>query len=368
MVKLVVRIVAFFLIFGIILCLLDNCKGSSFEKFVDDIFSFSDNTKDTEDVSCNDIENADPAQLNIYVNIMLSNINQQYVTYNTTNIDISQTITSINTQIDNYYQSITNQTNYINRSNINQNTLINWATDNREFISKLEKQYQNLREKIDILPSEIKKLQKEIRSLEQSLRRNKKHFERYVEKYNRDVIEKENIKYEALIKELNERIEGLSSKIEILSKELGPNTRELDALNKTIKKCINKIKELNIKIDALIENSGNAQETEDADYYYIIDTEDNLKSKGIVSSTGLLGELSITSNPDKNYFAILTNKNKTIKLGREKDRFKLLSDMPSNSYEFRIINNKKVLIITDINNFWSKTKYLIIVKSTTKLN
>lgn len=368
MVKLVVRIVAFFLIFGIILCLLDNCKGSSFEKFVDDIFSFSDNTKDKEDVSCNDIENADPAQLNIYVNIMLSNINQQYVTYNTTNIDISQTIASINTQIDNYYQSITNQTNYINRTNINQNTLINWATDNREFIAKLEKQYQSLRENNDNLLSEIKKLQQEIRSLKESIRRNKEHFKRYVEKYNRDVIEKENIKYAALITELNERIEELSSKIEFLSKELNSNTRNLNELNKTIEECINKIKELNKKIDTLIEKSGNAQETEDVNYYYIIDTEDNLKSKGIVSSNGLLGELSVASNPDKDYFAILTDKNKTIRLGREKDRFELLSDMPSNSYEFRIINNSNILIITDINNFWSKTKYLIIMKSTTKQN
>lgn len=368
MVKLVVKIAAFFIIFAFIIGTLKNCEGGSLDKFIDDIFSFSGNQKDKDSVSYDDIENAEPTQLNVYVNIKLSEINQQYVSINTTNIDISQTITSIDTQIESYNQTVTNQTNYINRTNINQNTLINWATGNREFIAKLEGQYKSLRENNDNLSSEIKKLQKEIRSLNESIRRNKEHFKHYIEKYNRDVIEKENIKYAALINELNERIKELSSKIDFLSKELSSNTRKLNDLNKTIEKCINKITELNKKIDKLIEGSGNIQETEDVNYYYIIDTEENLKSKGIVSSNGLLGELSVTFNPDKDYFAILTDKNKTIRLGREKDRFELLSDMPSNTYEFRIINNSNVLIITDINKFWSKTKYLIIVKSTTKQN
>lgn len=362
MVKLVVRIVAFFVIFGFILGSLKNCEGSSFEKFVDDIFSFSDNTKDKDDVSYDDIKDADPTQLNIYVNIMLSNFNQQYVTCNTTNIDISQTITSIDTQIDNYNQSITNQTNYINRSNINQNTLINWATDNREFISNLERQYQSLKEKFYILPSEIERLRKEIESLEKSIKYNRKHFEKYIKKYNQDVVEKETVRYDALQKELNERIKELSSKVDALSKELNSNKKNLETLKKPIDKFIKKINALNGKIDQLIEQSGKDQVTEDVNYYYIIDTKDRLESKGIVSSSVFSSDLTVVSNPDKEHFAILTDKNKTITLGRERDSFQLLSDMPANSYEFRIINNKKVLIITDIKSFWSKTKYLIIIK------
>lgn len=365
MVKLIVRVVAFFLIFGMILNWLNSCEGSYFDKYLDDIFSSSDNTKDEDDVSYDDIKNADPPQFNIYANIMLSNINQQYVTYNTANIEVSQTIASINTQIDNYDQSITNQTNYVSRSNINQNTLINWATDNREFISKLERQYQSLKDKKkDLLPSksEIDNILKEINKLRKAIEENCSHFEEYIKKYNKDVVKNEEIKYNALQKELNERIEELFTKVNTLSKELKSNEESLKILGRSIDKFIKRINALNKKIDKLIEQSGTEQVTEDINYYYIIDTKDNLKSKGIVSSSVFSSDVSVVSNPDKVHFAILTDKNKTITLGREKDGFKLLSDMPANSYEFRTINNKKVLIITDIKRFWSKTKYLIILK------
>lgn len=360
MVKFVVRIVAFMVILSFLIGSLKNCTGSYFDKFLDDIFSFSSNTKDKDDVSCDDIKNADPTQLNIYANIMLSNINQQYVTYNTTNIDVSQTITSVDTRIENYNQTITNQTNYISRTNINQNTLINWVTDNREFISQLEKQYTNLTGKNNSLQSEIKKLKQEIKSLKKSVDDNRKHFESYIKKYNQDVIENERIKYDALINELKTRIDELSAKVSALSDELKSNTKKIEQLKKSVDKCIKKIDSLNKKLDSLIEQSGTA--LEDVNYYYIIDTKDNLKSKGIVSSSVFSSDLTVASNPDKDHFAILTNKNKTITLGREKDSFELLSDMPVDSYEFRTINNKKVLIITDIKSFWSKTKYLIIIK------
>lgn len=362
MVKFVVRIVAFFVIFAFILGSLKNCEGSSFEKFVDDIFSFSDNAKDKDDVSYDDIKNADPTQLNIYANIMLSNINQQYVTYNTTNIDVSQTIISVDTQIENYNQTITNQTNYISRTNINQNTLINWTTDNREFISRIEKQFAELTDKNNSLQSVINDLKQEIKSLKKSVENNKNHFESYIKKYNQDVIESEKIKYDALINELKARIEALSDKISALSNELKSNTTKIKQLQQSMNKCIKKIDSLNNKLDSLIEQSGKTQEIEDLNYYYIIDTKDNLKSKGVVSSSVFSSDLTVVPNPDKDHFAILTDKNKTITLGREKDSFELLSDMPANSYEFRTINNKKVLIITDIKSFWSKTKYLIIIK------
>ncbi len=127
-------------------------------------------------------------------------------------------------------------------------------------------------------------------------------------------------------------------------------------------KCTKKIDSLNKKLDSLIEQSGKTQEIEDVNYYYIIETKDNLKSKGIVSSSVFSSDLTVASNPDKNHFAILTDKNKTITLERERESFELLTDMTANSNEFRTINNKKILIITDIKSFWSKTKYLVIIK------
>lgn len=370
MVKLVVKICAFFIILGVLISLMDNCQGNSFDKLLDDMFfSSSKETKDSDDVTFDDVEDADPDQFNIYANIILSQISNQYVSCNTTNISISQEIIPINNQIVNINQSISNQNNYISKSSINQNTLINWTTDNRTNISQLNSQYQRLNENIETLKSDIEKLKREFKSLKKAIEKNETHFEKYIRelsiKYKKEVLEAETAKYEAIKREIVKRLNRLSDKISSLEKEIESNSEKLKELDISIKKIIRQLTEINKKLDELIEKSGNIEQAtvdNDVNYYFIIDTEEVLKSKGIISSTGLFGSLTINPNLDKDNFGILTKQNKTIPLGGKEDKFDIISEMPDDSYEFRIINDVKVLIIKDVNKFWSISEYLVIIK------
>ncbi len=376
MVKLVVRIVAFFLIFGLILSWLKSCEGSPLDRWLSKLLDpTEDSGRFSDNITNEDIRNADPTEFNIYVNIAISKLNEQYISCNSTNINISQEINPIYVQIDQYNQTINNQTNYIKNSNINQVSLIEWAENNRTSISLLNDKYNNLNNKIDGLNSELKDLNSKIKSLRNDIESNRKHFSDYIrkleDKYKKqgieiskitEIIKSETEKYNKLQNELKELIEKLTSKVKSLTQELNATKAKLEDLDKSIKKCIKKLEELNKKIDELIKKSGRDPINDDTNYYYIIDTEEKLKAKGIVFSDGLSDELHVVSEPDKSYFALLTDKNKTIKLGKEKDSFEVLSDMPAHSYEFRSINNMKVLTITDLKGFWSKTKYLVIMK------
>lgn len=363
MVKLVVKICAFFIIFGMILGWMKSCEGDYIEKFLDDhFFSSSEKDKDDEEITCKDIENADPDQFYRYVNVKIAQLNQQYISYNSTNTSISQEISSIKNLIEQCNQSISSQTAYISKTNINQPILINWVSENKDNISQLEVA-EDLQAKIEMADSKISRLETEIEDLLRAVNKNKTHFKSYIRKYNKNVIKNETVKYETIVNNFNESIVQLQQKIWALSNELKSYENDLsDLIRRSVKLCIRRLKEINEKLDKAIEQSGRPNE-EDKTYYFIIDTEDELKSKGLVLSGGLFGGLKVTDSPDKEEFALLSEKDKTIMLGEEDMEFDVLSEMPADSYEYRVVNKVKVLIIKDVDRFWSRTAFLIIKKS-----
>lgn len=165
--------------------------------------------------------------------------------------------------------------------------------------------------------------------------------------------------YKTLQKELNENINKLLEKIENLKREVAANNRLLEELKQSIDRCTRELKKINEKLDKLIEQN----DVEDKTYYFIIGTEDDLKSKGLITSGGLFGGLKVTPSPNKELFALLTEKDKTIPLGKEDAVYDVLSDIPVDSYEYRTVNKVKVLIIKDVKTFWSRTEFLIIKQS-----
>ncbi len=73
MVKLVVKIVAFFLVFSMILGWMKRCEGNYIDKLLDDyFFSSSEEDKDDEEISYEDIRQADPDQFYRYVNVKIA--------------------------------------------------------------------------------------------------------------------------------------------------------------------------------------------------------------------------------------------------------------------------------------------------------
>ncbi len=318
MVKLVAKICAFFILFGLVLSLLNHCTGSPVDRFLSDLLDPSEEVKDNY-ITDDDIANADPQEFKTYANIQILKYNQQYASYNSTNVSILQEISPVNVLIQNAEQTIETQANYLNKSTINQTVLLQWVDENRTSKDKLGKKYNDLIKSLESLELNIKELKTNISSLEDAIKSNHIHFNEEINEYreynkgklsDKDLSEMIKIKranYKDIVRELIKQVNKLSKKVSELSRELGNTKNSLKRLNISVKKCSVKIDGMNEKINNLIEQSGRPKE-EDKTYYFIIDTENELKSKGLVTSGGLFGGLKVTDNPDKEDFALLSEK------------------------------------------------------------
>ncbi len=126
---------------------------------------------------------------------------------------------------------------------------------------------------------------------------------------------------------------------------------------------IRQIKKLKKEINRLqgIVSADNEQTaTEDTTYYYYVATKDVLLSNEVVSSGGLFGGLKVNPEPDKDLFTTISKSEKSVFIGKAEAEYDVLSDMPADSYDYRNVNKKKILIIKDVDRFWSNTQYLII--------
>lgn len=348
MVKLVSKIVGFFLLFGIILSMLDNCSGNIFDSFLDNL---KDN-KSEDEISAEDIKETDPIHLSQYVNVALAQYNQQYIDYNSTNISIEQDITVVNNYIQECIQSVSQQNKYINETNINQSILLDWIEKNTTNITYLESRYDEINNRIDAISKKIKKLKSDITKLEIAVNGNK---------WGRGKKQTHPNDYKYWISVKQE----LEKKIKILHDTIGQlriikNTIDNHALND----CLRQLKDINKKLDTLIAQGNNrdTEQEENISYYFVIGTEKELKDNNIVSSDGLFARLKVNPSPDKQYFGILTDKNKTIVLGSEDEEFDVVSDHPADSYEVKTVNRAKILVINDIDRFLGNSIYLVIIR------
>lgn len=165
------------------------------------------------------------------------------------------------------------------------------------------------------------------------------------------------------LKDSNLKLEGMEKMIENLQNSLNLKDEEINDLK-------NKIEGLNIELSSLNTNykaveAESAQKTEVINTaYYAIGTSKELKAKKVISKEGGfigLGKSTKVSNDfNKEYFTkINTEQTLTINIGAKK--VKILTTHPSGSY--KLVGEKPIekLEITDPKEFWSASKYLVIM-------
>lgn len=347
--KLFYKILSFVIVIVLVIAVFDECvgyvKGTAhdiLENLLSPLKSCS-----ADDDATEDLDKADPVTFKYLVIAQMKKQEIEINNISISNTNIKQEISPVNVLVNNSNQTITHQNKYINQTNINQTTLIQWVEQNNSNISQLETQYNYLVSRIDNLKSEIDGLKKQINSLKEAIIR--KHYD----KDNSMIMDKDN--FEKMKSELQKDIQKLLDKFGALNGELKNNQSLILELKQTIDKCIHNIEEINKKMDELISKKAKT-------YYFIIDTEEELVSKNIISKGNLFNGLKVSANPNKDYFILLTENSKSIPLGSQDDKFEIMSDMPANSYEIRIVNKIKVLVIKDVKSFWSKTVFLIVLK------
>ena len=159
------------------------------------------------------------------------------------------------------------------------------------------------------------------------------------------------------------QIDGLEKMIENMQATLNLKDSEIEELK-------TKIEGLNVELSNLttnykaVENESN-QKTEIINTaFYAIGTSKELKEKNVITKEGgIIGlgkTTKLSSDFNKEYFTkINIEKTTSINLGAKK--IKMLTNHPSNSY--KLIGEKPIekLEITNTKEFWSASKYLVII-------
>ncbi len=177
-------------------------------------------------------------------------------------------------------------------------------------------------------------------------------------------------KNKSRINSLNKKLKNANTKIQGLEQMIATLEAQLNEKDVQINDLKNKIEQLNIELTNLVVNYENLEQenqvkTEKLNLaYYVIGTAKELKDKNITTKeggfVGIGKTTEIKKDFNKEYFTkVDVTQVNTIPIGAKK--IKILSNHPSNSY--KLIGQKPVekLEITNAEDFWSASKYLVIV-------
>jgi DNA repair exonuclease SbcCD ATPase subunit len=181
-----------------------------------------------------------------------------------------------------------------------------------------------------------------------------------------DLMAKNKDRIGALSKKLKDsklKLAGMEKMIENLQTTINLKDGEIEDLK-------NKIESLNIELSSLTTNyraveSESNEKTEALNTaYYAIGTSKELKEKKVISKEGGfigLGKTTkVTSDFNKEYFTKI-NIEQTLSINLGAKKVKILTNHPSSSYN--LVGKKPIekLEITNAKDFWSASKYLVIV-------
>ncbi len=169
---------------------------------------------------------------------------------------------------------------------------------------------------------------------------------------------------------LSKKLKNSKLKIDGLEKMIDNMQATLNLKDSEIEELKTKIEGLNVELSNLttnykaVENESN-QKTEIINTaFYAIGTSKELKEKNVITKEGgIIGlgkTTKLSSDFNKDYFTkINIEKTTSINLGAKK--IKILTTHPSNSY--KLIGEKPIekLEITNTKEFWSASKYLVII-------
>jgi DNA repair exonuclease SbcCD ATPase subunit len=177
-------------------------------------------------------------------------------------------------------------------------------------------------------------------------------------------------KNKSRIASLNKKLKNANTKISGLEQMIANLEAQLNEKDVQINDLKNKIEQLNIELSNITVNYQNVEaesavKTEKLNTaYYVIGTGKELKQKGITEKEGGfigLGKVTeVKKDFNKDYFTkIDASQTTVIPIGAKK--IKILTTHPSTSY--KLIGQKPVekIEITNVDEFWGSSKYLVIV-------
>ncbi|MDE6328164.1 MAG: hypothetical protein K2L91_06520 [Duncaniella sp.] len=225
------------------------------------------------------------------------------------------------------------------------------------------KQLENMMSVASSLPNENTRRQAmiltDIASLKERIQQRKAKLRELEERLHNSTINNKELKetIEALRMQMDSQIEETES----LRKQLIAANEHIGLLNSTVDSLNTTVYTVTDERNAAQENSTRL-ENELNTCYYVIASKSDLKKHNIIESGFLRKTKLMKGDFDKGCFVTGDKRTlTTLPLGTDKAR--ILSNHPGSSYRMVDENNGKAIIITNPDEFWSLTNYLVIQKN-----
>lgn len=168
-------------------------------------------------------------------------------------------------------------------------------------------------------------------------------------------------------KELKETIDALRVQMDTQIEEIESLRKQLTAANEQIGVLNNTVDSLNTTVSTVTDERNTAQEAsvrlenELNTCYYVVARKSELKDHNIIESGFLRKTKLMKGDFDKGFF-VISDKRTLTTLPLNTEKAKILTNHPASSYEVAEENGMKVIRITNPDQFWSLTNYLVVQK------
>jgi predicted nucleic acid-binding Zn-ribbon protein len=233
-------------------------------------------------------------------------------------------------------------------------SLLNEVEDNFKTIKSAEN-YLSVQSNStgELAPTAKEKIRLDMKFITETLEKNRQKIADLESKLEKSSLQSSQL--QQTVNKLRLELDQKTMALVTLNEELEHKSKQISELSASVSNLSKDVQELRIQSNAQ-QQTINQQQKEITTVYYCFGTSNELKKQKILVND------QIGANFNRDYFIRVNDFNKlqTIQLWAKKG--KLVSKHPDGSYEFvKDANNQVELRILDPANFWSLTKYLVVL-------
>ena len=205
---------------------------------------------------------------------------------------------------------------------------------------------EQLKKDVEAIQDAIKNYQAEIEKLKKDKRLQSSQFKKRL-----NAMQKE-------LKEKSEIIETLSKQIEEKDAQIVLQTKQIASLDEVVSNLKNEVAELSSEGSQLKAKVAD-QEAEIYSVYYIVGTKSELIEAGVMTKGGLFKSSKVSYQSEKEAFVKIDSR-AISEINTNSRKAKVMSIHPKGTYAFVENDGEMVLNISNPQEFWEQTKYLVI--------
>ena len=205
---------------------------------------------------------------------------------------------------------------------------------------------EQLKEDVQAIQDAIKNYQQEIKKLQNDKRVQSAQFKKRLSAMQKELKEKSKV-----IDDLYKQIEEKDAQISRQTKQIATLDEIVSNLKEEVSNLSNEGKELKAKV----------ADQEEAIYtvYYIVGTKQELIEAGVMTKGGLFKSSKVSYQAEKDAF-VKIDLRAISEINTNASKAKVMSVHPKGTYAFVETDGEKVLNISNPQEFWEQTKYLVI--------